>query len=293
MSYPEAINLPFNMTPLSGRFHWVYPEDDRPDGSPCWLLLQGGALMVQRDGDGSLQLPSGDLPQGLALSSGDPVCFGSWDGRPLLAAQVSRESQLPATLSAEQFNANDDRLDDIQLTLGGLAQQVLWWLQESRRCSRCGTVTQPHIRNWGRCCPACQAERFPAVSPCAIVLVRRGAEFLLTRKAAWPQGRYSLVAGFLDPGESLEECAAREVLEETGIRIANLKYVGSQHWPFPSQLMAGFVADYAGGEIRVDERELEDARWFSRAQPPLALPGKRSIARWIIDRYALGDEPAT
>jgi NAD+ diphosphatase len=116
------------------------------------------------------------------------------------------------------------------------------------------------------------------------VLVKRGNELLLTRKAEWPLGRYSLVAGFLDLGESLEECAIREVREETGIEITNVRYVGSQNWPFPAQLMAGFVADYAGGEIVVEHSELEDARWFHLdALPP--LPPSRSIARWIIDNF--------
>jgi NAD+ diphosphatase len=91
-------------------------------------------------------------------------------------------------------------------------------------------------------------------------------------------------------GEALEECASREVLEETGIRIKNVQYIGSQCWPFPSQLMAGFVADYAGGEIKVEEAELEDVRWFSRENPPGGLPPQRSIARWIIDRYMLDSE---
>lgn len=107
----------------------------------------------------------------------------------------------------------------------------------------------------------------------------------MTRKQEWPPGRYSLVAGFLDFGESLEECAIREVREETGIEIENVRYVGSQNWPFPAQLMAGFVADYAGGEIKVDISELEDARWFAFDALP-SLPPKRSIARHIIDSCA-------
>ena len=106
----------------------------------------------------------------------------------------------------------------------------------------------------------------------------------MTRKAEWIPGRYSLVAGFLDFGESLEECAIREVREETGIEINNVRYVGSQNWPFPAQLMAGFVADYVAGDIQVDLNELEDARWFTCDALPL-LPGRRSIARWIIDNF--------
>jgi NAD+ diphosphatase len=118
--------------------------------------------------------------------------------------------------------------------------------------------------------------------------VKRGNEFLLTRKSVWPAGRYSLVAGFLDFGESLEECVQREVKEETGIEVRNIRYVGSQNWPFPSQLMAGFIAEYAGGEIAVDHEELEDARWFCVNAMPASLPAERSIARWIIDSYVLG-----
>jgi len=117
--------------------------------------------------------------------------------------------------------------------------------------------------------------------------VKRGEEFLLVRKAAWPQGRYSLIAGFLDMGESLEECVHREVQEEAGIRVENLRYLGSQNWPFPSQLMAGFVADYAGGEIRADESEIEDVQWFCAGRMPALLPSRRSIARYIIDTWAL------
>jgi NAD+ diphosphatase len=107
---------------------------------------------------------------------------------------------------------------------------------------------------------------------------------LLTRKAVWPPGRYSLVAGFLDFGECLEEAVVREVLEETGVLVNNVRYVGSQSWPFPSQLMAGFTAEYVSGEVVVEEKELEDARWFPLTALP-ALPPKRSIARYLLDNF--------
>jgi NAD+ diphosphatase len=114
--------------------------------------------------------------------------------------------------------------------------------------------------------------------------VRREGEVLLTRKAEWPEGRYSLVAGFVDFGECLEETVDREVEEETGVRVKDIRYVGSQCWPFPSQLMAGFTAEYAGGEVRVEEKELEDARWFPVTELP-GMPPRRSIARFILDHY--------
>lgn len=284
MSYPEAVNLPFNMKVLADRFRWVHPGEAPPPGEPCWCLVRGAALIVLRDGAGC-RLPQGALPSGVS-TSGESICFGTWDGQPLLAAVVAK-GDLPAELVEEPFNALEDRLDDLLLSIGGIARQVLGWRRESARCGRCGGEMVDLEGSWGRRCSACGTERFPAVHPCAIVLVRRGDEFLLARKKEWPAGRYGLVAGFLDLGESLEECAAREVLEETGIQVKNVRYVGSQHWPFPSQLMAGFVADYAGGELKVDAAELEDARWFCREELPASLPGKRSIARWIIDRYLL------
>jgi len=285
MRYPEAVNLPFNMTILANRFCWVHPGVTAPQGVPLWVLLRSNELIVA-PGAAVERLVTGTLPRGLELE-GEAVCFGTWDGRPLVAGMVVKDQSLPEGLSAEPFNALEDRLDDLLLTLGGLAQSVLGWLRNACYCSRCAQSMVPIPGSWGRRCPGCQLERFPAVHPCAIVLVRRGEEFLLVRKAAWPAGRYSLVAGFLDLGESLEECAIREVLEETGIKVKNVRYVGSQHWPFPSQLMAGFVADYAGGDLQVDGDELEDARWFSIQEMPAALPSRRSIARWITDRFAV------
>jgi NAD+ diphosphatase len=138
--------------------------------------------------------------------------------------------------------------------------------------------------SWGKRCSSCNAEHFPHIHPCSIILVKRDNELLLTRKKEWAAGRYGLVAGFLDFGESLEECAIREVREETGIAIRNVRYVGSQNWPFPAQMMAGFIADYAGGDIIINTDELEDARWFTADKLP-ELPPKRSIARWIIDSF--------
>ena len=125
------------------------------------------------------------------------------------------------------------------------------------------------------------------------MLVTRGAEFLLVRKPGWPAGQYGLVAGYVEFGESLEECVAREVLEETGIAVAGVRYLCSQNWPFPSQIMAGFSAACAGGDIRVDTTELEDAAWFRADRMPPLLPPRASIARYIIDRHApgLGDLP--
>ncbi|WP_298436478.1 NAD(+) diphosphatase [Geobacter sp.] len=288
MRYPETVNLPFNATLLAGGFVPAAPGIP-DDGAPgIWLVIRGNALVVEERG-GQPFLPQGGPPDWLPADR-EPIRFGTWQGIPLRAVRISAKEALAAPLALEPFNANSDRLDDVSLTLGGMANQILHWSGSSRCCSRCGGHLEPLPGTWGRRCPSCRTEHYPHIHPCAIVLVRRGDEFLLARKPEWPAGRYGLVAGFLDFGESLEECARREVREETGVEVANIRYVGSQCWPFPSQLMAGFVADYAGGELCCDQNEIEDARWFCAGDMPASLPGRRSIARWIIDRFALGEE---
>ncbi|RNC67449.1 MAG: NAD(+) diphosphatase [Desulfuromonadales bacterium] len=288
MSRPETVNLPFNATVLADRF--VPATQGMPDsGEPgIWAVIRGGALVVEQR-EGGLCLPAGERPAWLPAGA-DPVVIGRWEGRPLRAVPMAAREELPPSVVAEPFNASAERLDEATLTLGGMAQQVLHWERNSRCCPRCGAVTERISGGWGKRCVACDAEHFPHIHPCVIVLVRRGDEFLLARKPEWAPGRYGLVAGFLDMGESLEECVRREVREETGVEVTNIRYVGSQCWPFPSQLMAGFVADYAGGEIRVDATEIEDARWFCTDLMPPSIPPRRSIARWIIDHYALNLE---
>jgi len=280
--YPEDVNLAFNFSSVKTDFDFRVPGPDLSMEDGPWVIIQANNAVLQETEQGPKllhgQLPDWMQPQQPAL------CIGTWRGKPLRAITISSSLRLQAPLVAEAFNANDERIDIQTLTLAGLGKQILHWENQSRHCSRCGEPTQRISASWGKRCTACKCEHYPHLHPCAIVLVKRGNELLLTRKAEWPAGRYSLVAGFLDFGESLEECAIREVREETGIEICNVRYVGSQNWPFPAQLMAGFVADYAGGDVCVDPHELEDARWF-RVDALPGLPTRRSIARWIIENF--------
>jgi NAD+ diphosphatase len=244
--------------------------------------MQGNGTVLEETQHG-LKLLQGALPEWLIVQH-PPLCIGTWRGKPLRVVSVDSRLTLKAPLVSDDFNSSTEHVDIQTLTLAGLAKQILHWERQSQHCSRCGAATERIVSTWGKRCTSCNAHHFPHIHPCAIILVKRGNELLLSRKAEWIAGRYSLVAGFLDFGESLEECAIREVREETGIEICNVRYIGSQNWPFPAQLMAGFVADYAGGEIQVEINELEDARWFQPDALPL-LPGKRSIARWIIDNF--------
>jgi NAD+ diphosphatase len=277
MAYPEAINLPFNGEVISSRFVQRKPGEMETSKAGYWVFLQGDCLLLA---DGALY--RGDLPAALLPGEG-ALLFGEWDGEPVRLLTVAGELALPQSFKAVSWT----ELPDDLITMYGLARQILYWEKMSRHCSRCGSLTERVALTWGKRCLGCGHEHYPHIHPCIIVLIKRGEEFLLARKPEWAAGRYSLVAGFLDFGESLEECVVREVMEETGVKVDNIRYVGSQNWPFPSQLMAGFVADHVSGDIVVDRLELEDAQWFSKDNMPDSLPPARSIARWIIDRFAL------
>jgi NAD+ diphosphatase len=280
--YPTAIDLPFNFSCISDEFEFCTPGPNPPDEEGSWVIIQGTNAVLEQTPQG-LMLPSGILPEWLKPQQ-TALCIGNWHGKPLRAITVSSSLALAAPFVIDTFNSVRNTLDAQTLTLAGLGKQILHWDRVSLYCQRCGAATERIPSSWGKHCSACSSDHYPHLHPCAIVLVTRGDELLLTRKPEWPPGRYSLVAGFLEFGESLEECAMREVFEETGIKTTNLRYLGSQNWPFPAQLMAGFIADYAGGEVVIEKSELEDARWFKRDQLP-NLPTERSIARWIIDSF--------
>jgi NAD+ diphosphatase len=170
----------------------------------------------------------------------------------------------------------------------GHAVALLNWHRRHRFCANCGSPTESSEAGYVRRCPVCGAEHHPRTDPVVIMLVTDGERAVLGRQAQWPAGRYSALAGFVEPGESLEEAVAREVHEESGVRVADVRYRSSQPWPFPTSLMLGFTARWMSGEPAVSDRELEDVRWFSRAEIAgggVLLPPPQAIARRLIDEW--------
>ena len=162
--------------------------------------------------------------------------------------------------------------------------QIVNWDRNTRHCGGCGAPTATQSDR-SKFCPDCKIPVYPTLSPSIIVLVTKGDQMLLARNAAWgPDGFYSTLAGFVEPGESVEETVHREVFEEVGIHVDNLRYLGSQSWPFPNSLMLGYHAEYAGGEFQFHDDEIADAQWFDIDDLP-RVPGRFAISRWLINAF--------
>lgn len=167
------------------------------------------------------------------------------------------------------------------------AAQLVTWHNEHRFCGRCGVEMQHHSVDLAKHCPACGLTQYPRISPCIIVLVMKGDECLLARSPRFPPGRFSTLAGFIEAGESAESAVHREIKEEVGIDVKNVRYVQSQSWPFPHSLMLGFFADYAAGVLKPDGEEIIEAHWYKKDQLP-NLPPSFTISRALIDRFVKG-----
>lgn len=183
------------------------------------------------------------------------------------------------------FHSLRQVLDDFEPDVSGSlvkGMQLSQWDKLSRHCGVCGSPNKMQNSEIGKACSQCGQTHYPFIQPVAIVLIRRGQELLLARGMP-PRKHHSCLAGFIEVGESVEGCIHREVKEEVGVEVQNIRYFGSQPWPFPSNLMLAFTAEFKSGDIVLDETEITDARWFTKDSPPEVIPPKASIARKMID----------
>jgi NAD+ diphosphatase len=181
-------------------------------------------------------------------------------------------------------------IDEDLIWAAGSANHMIHWHQTHRHCGKCGRPTKNKPDERAKICPECGLINYPRVSPAVIVAVLKDNAILLGRSHRFPLPFYSVLAGFVEPGETLEECVQRELMEEVGILLKNIRYFGSQPWPFPNSLMVAFTAEYADGEIKVDKSELVDAGWYTTQNMPL-LPSSFSIARQLITWFVENHSP--
>ena len=269
----------------AGRFvAMLAPPPDAAPGPGLWFCVRDGDVLVRTADDGSDEVPQADGPGELGLPADATQFLGTLDGRPCWSADAAAADAAAPNAAFVPLRALYGRVPERHWTLAGRAVQLVEWDRTHRYCGRCATPTETAPGERARRCPACGLLAYPRLAPAVIVLVERGDEVLLARGRNFPLPMYSALAGFVEPGESLEEAVHREVGEEVGVELADVAYAGSQPWPFPHSLMIGFTARWAGGEIRIDETELADARWCAPDDLP-NLPSKLSIARRLIDDW--------
>jgi NAD+ diphosphatase len=206
------------------------------------------------------------------------------------SAEAAAETAAPLGWVWQGLRALFGVLDEARFALAGRALQIVDWDRTHQYCGACGRATAARTSERSRQCPGCGLVVYPRLAPAVMGLVRREKELLLARAPRFPKDMYSALAGFVEPGETLEQCLEREVHEEVGIKVCRVRYFASQPWPFPHSLMIAFFADYYSGEIRVDETEIEDAKWFDvrNFENLPRLPARISIARKLIDA-AIGE----
>ncbi len=266
----------FNFRPM------VSLPDELSGVQGIWLCVERNMVLMQVSG-GRPKLPEGGHPRDFGLYSDHEHFLGLLDGVPVWAAGFD------APVTSDDFQAQNlfslsAQLDTGTWALAGRAVQIVEWHRTHQFCGRCGERTELAQGERARKCPSCGLLNFPRLAPAIITLIERGEEALLARGRNFGNPMYSTLAGFVEPGESIEEAVHREVREEVGVEVTNLRYFGSQPWPFPHSLMIGFHADWAAGEIAIDGNEIADAKWFHADDLP-NIPGRISISRWLIDDW--------
>lgn len=251
--------------------------------APLWFAFRADRLLVHREGNPA-GVPRVDSLEDLGLKVLFRQEIGTLKGRRCWAAEVVPDAEPPEGMVFRELRSLWAGVDEEFFAMAGRAKQIVEWHRTHRFCGRCGAETMAGPDEHAKECPRCGMLFYPRLSPAVIVLVKREDEILLARSPGFPPGMYSVLAGFVEPGESIEETIEREICEEVGVEVKNLRYFGSQPWPFPNSLMIGFTADYASGEVRTDPTEIEDAGWYSADDLP-QLPPKVSIARAMIDRF--------
>ena len=262
----------------------LHSPPQRQDEAALWFAFRKGDLLVCPDASQPLPCCIDLAEHGVATQRSQYL--GLYDSRHCYAVEFSDRGRLPDGWRLVGLRDAFALLDPDLAALSGRAYQILEWDRNHRYCSRCGAPVVQRPEERSRACTQCRLRFYPPVTPAVMVLITDGAKrVLLARKPASPPGRFSALAGFVEPGETLEATIARETREEVGVEVKNIRYFGSQPWPFPHSLMIAFTAEYESGEVRPDGVEIEEARWFAVDELP-TLPASISISRRLIDTIA-------
>jgi NAD+ diphosphatase len=247
------------------------------------LLFRGHDLLV-REQDGTISLPIVNEADVAPFAPSAVLFLGTLNGTPCMTGEVSADCSLPDSWRTIDIRSLFNHVDEAAYAVVGYASQILRWQRSSRFCPVCGQPLDGFGEQWMRQCRQCKYTAYPPVTPAILLLIHDGPHILLAHKPGWGP-RYSIIAGFVEPGETLEACAQREAFEEVGIEVTDVIYHGNQSWPFPHQLMVGFMATYSSGIITPDQIEIDKAAWFRFDQlpelPPLLSLSRQLITKWV------------
>lgn len=245
-----------------------------------WFIFCSSRILVSTSSP--VTLPLLERPEAVGLTCVRSQYLGEMAGEPCFSAEVEPGTPAPQAWDWQNLRMLYGVLDDALFALAGRALQLIDWDRTHQYCGACATPTRARTEERSRECPACGLIAYPRVAPAVMCLVRRGNELLLARSPRFARAMYSALAGFVEPGETLEQCLHREIYEEVGVQVRNLRYFASQPWPFPHSLMIAYHAEFDSGEIRIDGVEIQDAQWFDIGSLP-RIPPEISIARRLID----------
>jgi NAD+ diphosphatase len=260
----------------------IVPSDSEVS-DPWWFIYSGFRLLVQLS-DGGTAIPIMSRPEDLGLKIVRPLYLGTFRERPCYAAEGEIAGSAPTGVRFQDIRSVYGGIEEDLFKIVLTAVHLVEWDKNHQFCSSCRGALKDRRDMRAKECESCGRLEFPRLSPAIIVSVEKDDMLLLARSARFPGEFFSVLAGFVEPGESLEEAVRREVMEETGIRVKDIAYFGSQPWPFPESLMIGFTAQYESGEIRIDGEEIVEAGWYRSSELP-RIPGPVSIARKLIDSF--------
>ena len=275
---------PFNFLPaVEPPDHAWEPATGQPCGR-CFAFSRADMLVIVAEAN-TPQIPSWEDLRAWDTAAVRYQYLGTLDGEPCWSVELQSHARLPDNGALIGLRVLYDALPEPLYAIAGRAAQIIAWERDHQYCGRCGNPTDRLPGERGRRCGVCDLTAYPRLSPAIIVLIERGDRILLARGHAFPPGRFGIIAGFVEPGESLEDAVRREVREEVGIGLTQIEYFGSQPWPYPHGIMIGFQARHLQGEIRLEDGELAEAGWYGLDDLP-DIPSKLSIARRLIDDWA-------
>ncbi|MBB1094254.1 NAD(+) diphosphatase [Rhodopseudomonas palustris] len=270
---------------LKARFIPAFRSDESISDPSYWFIFQGEKLLTTVTENSSTSICTCP-PKQLGMQTTFSQFLGRYGSTNCFVAEVGDDVTLAPAMRFKGLRSLFGTVEEDIFSLAGRAIQILHWNREHQFCGKCGTAMENRTTELAKICPGCGFVSFPRLSPAVIMSITRKDHILLARSPRFSPGMYSTLAGFVEPGETLEEAVKREVREEVNVRIGNIMYVASQPWPFPHSIMIGFSADYVDGEIEIDNDEIEDAQWFSVRNLPM-LPSKITIARLLIDNFVV------